>query len=102
MEERRRLPRMRTCKQAIEEIKAADPNTALTLNRIQVLVRSGKLPHVKAGHKYLINLDMLFDLLATGEIYTLDQPVIEYDPPEPAPAPAWTGSGMVSGIRRVY
>ena len=98
MDEKRRLPRMRTLKAAMEEIKAADPDTCLTLNRLKVLVKSGELPHVKAGRKILINLDMLFDLLATGEIFQLGQPVIEYEPPEPVSyAPA-----AVQGIRRVY
>ena len=33
------LPRMRTLAKAIEEIKAEDPNTALTQNQLRVLRR---------------------------------------------------------------
>ena len=53
------LPRMRTLAKAIEEIKAEDPNTALTQNQLRVLVKSGAIPSVHAGRHTLINLDFL-------------------------------------------
>ena len=53
------LPRMRTLAKAIEEIKAEDPNTALTQNQLRVLVKSGAIPSVHAGRHTLINLDLL-------------------------------------------
>ena len=57
------LPRMRTLAKAIEEIKAEDPNTALTQNQLRVLVKSGAIPSVSAGRHTLINLDLLIAYL---------------------------------------
>lgn len=53
--------RMRTAPQAIEEIKAVDPNTALTLRALQRKIKSGEIPSVSVGNKRLINLDTLLD-----------------------------------------
>jgi excisionase family DNA binding protein len=41
-----------------------DEGTAVTEYHIRRLVLSGKLPKIKAGKKYLINLDLLLDYLA--------------------------------------
>lgn len=57
------LPRMRTVPEAAAEIKAADPNTAITEYHIRQLALSGVLPRVKAGRKLLINLDTLIEYL---------------------------------------
>lgn len=57
------LPRMRTVSEAAAEIKAADPNTAITEYHIRRLALSGVLPRVKAGRKLLINLDTLIEYL---------------------------------------
>ena len=59
----RPLPRMRTISEAIAEIREADPNTALTPWHLRQLAISGVIPRVKAGRKYLINLDLLCDYL---------------------------------------
>lgn len=72
--EHRTVPRMRTMQQAYEAIKKEDPDTCLTLHRLKMLVRSGHIPYTKAGKKYLINLDMLFERLASGEIFDLGEP----------------------------
>lgn len=53
------MKRIRTLPQAIEEIKKNDPNTALTYNALRTWVNRGILPAVKAGHTYLIDLDVL-------------------------------------------
>lgn len=53
------LPRMRGIKQAVEEIKAADPKTALTEKALRRLIISGDIPSVVVGRKYLINMDTL-------------------------------------------
>lgn len=58
------LPRMRTTKEAAAEIKAADPNTAVTEYHIRQLALSGVLPRVQAGRKMLINFDLLLEYLA--------------------------------------
>lgn len=57
------FPRMRTISEAISEIRAADPNSAITPYRIRQLILCGILPSVRAGNKYLINLDDLLDYL---------------------------------------
>ncbi len=57
------LPRMRTVSEAAAEIKAADPNTAITAYHIRQLALQGVLPRVKAGRKLLINLDTLIEYL---------------------------------------
>ena len=58
------IPRMRTVHEAAEEMKKLDANTAVTEYHIRRLVLDGVLPKVKAGKKYLINLDSLLDYLA--------------------------------------
>lgn len=60
------LPRMRGIKEALEEIKALDPETALTYTALRRFVLTGKIPHIKAGRKYLINMDALTDYLYQG------------------------------------
>ena len=65
--EKRPLPRMRTIAKALEEISAADPNTALTQNQLRKLVKSGAIPCVHAGRHTLINLDILIAYLASDE-----------------------------------
>lgn len=59
-----KIPRMRTVHEAAEEMKKLDANTAVTEYHIRRLVLDGVLPKVKAGKKYLINLDSLLDYLA--------------------------------------
>ena len=61
-------PPMRSIKQAVEEIKATDPNTALTYNALRQLVLKGVIPHVKAGAKYLVNLNTLYRYLNEGVV----------------------------------
>ena len=57
------IPRMRTVHEAAEELKQLDANTAVTEYHIRRLVLDGVLPRIKAGKKYLINLDLLLDYL---------------------------------------
>lgn len=63
IESNRKIPRMRTVKEAAQEIKQLDSDTAMTEWHIRQLALSGVLPCVKAGKKYLINLDTLFEYL---------------------------------------
>ncbi len=68
------IPRMRTIKECIEEIKALDPNTAVREYFIRDLINSNTIPSVKAGRKILINLDVLFDYLYNpGKIMVGDE-----------------------------
>ncbi|MGN0488379.1 MAG: hypothetical protein ACI4HO_03845 [Ruminococcus sp.] len=68
-----KIPRMRTIKEAAAEIKAMDPNTAVTEYHIRQLALTGVIPRVKAGRKYLINLDMLIEYMEnpTAEIFNV-------------------------------
>ncbi len=58
------LPKMRTLDEAMAEIKAEDPHTAITRHFLWSAVRSGRLPSIKAGGKYLINLETLSQFLS--------------------------------------
>ena len=55
--------RMRTITEAVSEIRAEDPHSAVTPYRILQLILTGSLPSVRAGNKYLIDLDILLDYL---------------------------------------
>lgn len=58
--------RIRTIAQAYKEIKAADPDTAITEYRIRQLVIDGVIPSTKSGAKYLIDLDTLQSYFTSG------------------------------------
>ena len=66
----RPLPRMRTVHEAAEELRMMDANTAVTEYHIRQLAINNIIPRVKAGKKYLINLDALIEYLADPQ--TLD------------------------------
>lgn len=53
------IPRMRLLNEAYEEVKANDPDSAITKWFIRDLVVSGKIPTSRAGRKHLINMDHL-------------------------------------------
>ena len=57
------LPRMRTIKEAAEEIKQTDPQTAVREYFIRDLVVNNQIPYVRAGRKILINMDRLYEYL---------------------------------------
>lgn len=59
-------PRMRGIKQAIEELRLADPNTAFTEKALRRLILNGELPSVRCGVKYLVNMDVLENYLYNG------------------------------------
>ena len=62
-----KLPRMRTVKEAVAELKALDEHTAVTEYHIRQLALSGVLPRVQAGKKLLINLDLLIEYLTNPD-----------------------------------
>lgn len=57
------IPRMRTVKEAIEELKAIDPNTAVHEYFLRGLAKQNAIPVVWAGRKMLINFDKLLEYL---------------------------------------
>ena len=60
-ENRTNIPRLRTLPQAMEELKKADPDTALTMRALRRMVNTGELPTVAINSKRLINMALLFD-----------------------------------------
>lgn len=54
---------IRTIKGAYEEIKTIDPNTDITLYAIRNIVKQGKIPCIKTGKKFLINVDNLLSYI---------------------------------------
>lgn len=85
MTDKIKLPRMRTIAEAAAEIRAIDPDTAITPYHIRQLAITGVLPRVKAGKKYLINLDTLLEYMT--------DPAAERFKPQPAVT--------MNGIRRI-
>ena len=61
------LPRMRTVKEAMDTIKEADPHTALSEHAIRRLIKTGHIPVVTSGRRFLINLDILLGYLENPE-----------------------------------
>lgn len=62
--------RMRTAKEAYEEILKADPDTAITLRAVQRIVKQGKIPITPVGRKRLLNLDTLIDYFDNPDKYS--------------------------------
>lgn len=58
------MVRMRLLDEAAQEIKAMDPNTAVTKNFIRDLAIENKVKTVMCGKKRLINFDDLLEYLA--------------------------------------
>ena len=54
---------IRTIKGAYEEIKAQDPNTDITIYAIRKIVKENKIPYIRSGKKYLINVETLIEYL---------------------------------------
>lgn len=57
------MPRMRTINQAAEWLQENDPGTAFTKTALRRLVVNGKMPSVRVGQKYLVNLDTMENYL---------------------------------------
>lgn len=55
----------RTIREAAAWFKSQDPQTSLTETAIRTLVRSGKVPSVRVGKKYLVTLEAL-EMYLTG------------------------------------
>ena len=57
-------PRMRTYQAAAALIRELDPDTCVTPYRLRAWILDGTIPHVRAGNKYLINVDLVLEVLA--------------------------------------
>ena len=60
------MSRMRLIKDAFLQIKQDDPDTALTLNALRGIVKSGEIPVIKSGRKTLVNYDERLRYLASA------------------------------------
>lgn len=65
------MPRMRTIRQAILEVRKMDSGTALTEHALRRMVANNDIPCVLVGNKKLINLDLLLEKLA-GKTYNIE------------------------------
>lgn len=61
------LARMRTIHEAMQYIKAKDPDSAISEWWLRQAIKTGKLPHVEAGSRYLVNLDILESIMPGKE-----------------------------------
>ncbi len=58
------MARLRTIHEAHAHLKQQDPGTGITLHFLRCLAVRGEIPTVRAGRKYLIDIDGLAELLA--------------------------------------
>ena len=59
------MPKLRLLSETYAEIKKDDPNTALTMNALRCLVKTGEIPSVQIGRKRLVNYEKLLEYLAS-------------------------------------
>lgn len=57
------MSRIRTLSETYRFIKEMDAETAITPNALRRMAVSGQIPCVKAGKKYLIDIDVLLEYL---------------------------------------
>lgn len=50
---------VRTIKGAIEELRREDPDSSVSEYALRTWIRTGVLPAVKSGNKFLINMEIL-------------------------------------------
>lgn len=60
------IPRMRTAKKAIEELKIIDPNTAFSERALRRMIANGEIPTLEIGNRKLVNFDNLLTILSDG------------------------------------
>jgi hypothetical protein len=61
------MARLRTINEAYAHLKQQDPGTGITLHFLRCLAVRGEIPTVKAGRKYLLDIDALSEHL-TGRV----------------------------------
>lgn len=57
------MSRIRTLSETYLFIKEMDADTAITPNALRQMVVSGRVPCIKAGKKYLLDVDVLLEFL---------------------------------------
>lgn len=58
------MARVRTIPQAVEEIRAKDPQTVMNKTLLRKMVKRGEIPCMRMDGRVLINLDRLEDALS--------------------------------------
>ena len=53
------MQRLRTLPEAINELKAQDPDTAFTLWALRRLIAEGEIPAVRSGKKQLVSIEAI-------------------------------------------
>lgn len=61
------MSRIRSLKNAIIELKKDDPNCDLTLSALRRKVLKKEIPYTKCGNKYLVDVDLLKDVLFSNK-----------------------------------
>ena len=55
---------VRTIKGVVNELRKNDPDSSVTEYAIRTWIKSGALPAVKSGNKYLLDMDVVRKFLA--------------------------------------
>ena len=55
---------IRTIKGALEEIKARDPKSDITMYAIRRMIKNNEIPYIRSGKKYLLNVEKLIDYVS--------------------------------------
>ena len=57
------IPKMRTINAAYQWIIEQDSQTCLTRNAFRGMVVRGRIPSIKVGNRFLVNVDKVFPIL---------------------------------------
>ncbi len=60
------MAKMRSLPKAVEEIRAKDPETCISVCVLRRWAKEGKVPTVKTGKNFLINMDALEAYMSGG------------------------------------
>lgn len=59
------LPKLRRIKESYAWLKEQDPETQITLKGYTIMVKTGVIPSVRRGNRYLIDINTLPDAIRT-------------------------------------
>ena len=59
------LPKLRGIKESYTWLKEQDPETQITLKGYTILVKTGVIPSVRRGNRYLIDINTIPDAIRT-------------------------------------
>lgn len=63
------IPKYRTIKECLNEVKKCDSDTAVSEFFIRQLCKTNKIKYFNSGNKSLVNLDSLLEFLGYTEVY---------------------------------